>query len=162
MRFCLDIRLIQQQGEFYLDFGENEYRCLDIKGVITFLQHYADQNYYKEIKKSSPAQLNVSEPIELMAYVDSGEQLKICNPKLMQTLFAPEAFPFVFPYVTTDEFAEIHNRKKSIVLRLCRDGRIEGAIQVNSVWLIPANTPYPADARVGARVPSSRTLVQRP
>ena len=95
--------------------------------------------------------------LELIACVNDNYSLTIINPELMHIVLATDHFP----YVTTDEFADKHNRKKRIVLRLCSDGRIEGAIQVNSVWLIPEDAPYPADARVGARVPSSRTLVKR-
>ena len=51
-------------------------------------------------------------------------------------------------YLTTMEYAELHGKQDSIVRRICRAGRIPGAIQKGKSWLIPKNAPYPTDERV--------------
>lgn len=150
-------QLFRYQNDFYINFDNEVYRHLDVKGIKDFLRHYSEKSYYETLKTTSAPEMPEIAELELIACVDDNYSLTIINPELMQIVLATDHFP----YITTDEFAEKHNRKKRIVLRLCSDGRIEGAIQVNSVWLIPEDAPYPADARVGARVPSSRTLVKR-
>ena len=154
----MNVKLLRYQDDFYLCYGKNTTKRLDIRGVKHFLKHYYDEDYYIEEESCSIEQTDSVQCYELMAFVNEKMQLCICNPELMQIVL----FSNVLPYITTDEFAKKHNRKKAIVLRLCREGRIEGAVQANSVWLIPEDAPYPADARYGARVPSSRVLIQKP
>ena len=158
MKSYSNVQLIMYQEGFYLDLGENVYGPLDIKALNGFLQNYDQWDFYNKMEKTLSPQSLPEDCYKLMATVDSLSQLKICTSELMQIVLTSQPFP----YITTDEYAEKHNRKKAIVLRLCRDGRIEGAVQINSVWLIPTDAPYPEDARYGARVQSSRVLAQKP
>ena len=51
-------------------------------------------------------------------------------------------------YLTSVEMSEkwgITSRRISV---LCAEGRIEGAIKKGKTWLIPAESPKPADARI--------------
>ena len=50
-------------------------------------------------------------------------------------------------YVTVQVYAEEHGRGESLIKRLCRDGRIPGAVRKGNRWFIPRNAPYPEDAR---------------
>ena len=146
------MRLYRNENEFFLRLGDKMTEPLSIKDVRYFLRHYSDPDYHSELEKKATLEVEACACYEMLASVDSGYHLCVIIPELMDIALSTEHFP----YITTDEFAEKYNRKKSIVLRLCRDGRLKGAIQVGTLWLIPEDTPYPADARVGARVPSSR------
>ena len=45
--------------------------------------------------------------------------------------------------LTVPEYAALHGKKTAIVRRFCLDGRIKGAIQKGTRWLIPEDAPYP-------------------
>lgn len=49
--------------------------------------------------------------------------------------------------ITLDEYAELVGRGRNIVGRMCRNGRIPGARQQGSRWLIPEDAPYPASLK---------------
>lgn len=53
----------------------------------------------------------------------------------------------MFEYMTAQEAAEKWNVSLRWVQRLCKGNRIEGAMNINRVWLIPKNAEKPADAR---------------
>lgn len=53
----------------------------------------------------------------------------------------------MFEYMTAQEAAEKWNVSLRWVQRLCKENRIDGAINVNRVWLIPQKASKPADAR---------------
>ena len=50
-------------------------------------------------------------------------------------------------YLSPAEYAERVGRKRSIISRMCADGRIPGIKQVGNRWLIPEDAPYPSDSR---------------
>ena len=53
----------------------------------------------------------------------------------------------MFEYITAQKAAERWNISVRRVQRLCKEGRIEGVLNVNRVWLIPKDAMKPADAR---------------
>lgn len=53
----------------------------------------------------------------------------------------------MFDYMTAQEAAEKWNVSMRWVQRLCKENRIDGAINVNHVWLIPKNAKKPSNAR---------------
>ena len=46
-------------------------------------------------------------------------------------------------YITTQEAAQKWNISARQVQILCKNNRIEGAVQINRIWLIPANVSKP-------------------
>ena len=52
----------------------------------------------------------------------------------------------MFEYMTAQETAEKWEVSLRWVQRLCKENRVQGAINVNRVWLIPKGTEKPADA----------------
>lgn len=54
----------------------------------------------------------------------------------------------MFEYMTEQETAEKWKVSLRWVQRLCKEGRIGGAININRVWLIPKDAKKPADARL--------------
>lgn len=69
------------------------------------------------------------------------------------------ATPTEFPYLTIDEYAAKHNKKRSIVYKRCTDEEKRkelGAVQSGSTWYIPKYTPYPKDGRAGRKMPKRK------
>ena len=50
-------------------------------------------------------------------------------------------------YLTTTEIAEKWGITRRRIVVLCNEGRIKGAIQKGSMWLIPENAVKPFDKR---------------
>lgn len=57
----------------------------------------------------------------------------------------------MFEYMTAQEAAEKWNVSLRWVQRLCKENRIDGAMNINRVWLIPKGAKKPADARFRSR-----------
>lgn len=53
----------------------------------------------------------------------------------------------MFEYMTAQEAAEKWNVTLRWVQRLCKENRIDGAMNINRVWLIPQNAQKPMDGR---------------
>ena len=53
----------------------------------------------------------------------------------------------MFEYMTAQEAAEKWNVSLRWAQRLCKENRIEGAMNINRVWLIPQAAAKPDDAR---------------
>ncbi len=53
----------------------------------------------------------------------------------------------MFGYMTAQEVAEKWNVSHRWVQRLCKENRIEGAISINRIWLIPKDAEKPKDKR---------------
>ena len=54
---------------------------------------------------------------------------------------------YVMEYLTTTEMSKIWNLSTRRIGVLCSEGRIDGAIKKGKMWLLPANSKKPADAR---------------
>ena len=57
----------------------------------------------------------------------------------------------MFEYMTAQEAAQKWNVSLRWVQRLCKGNRIDGAMNINRVWLIPINAEKPVDKRVKNR-----------
>jgi excisionase family DNA binding protein len=53
----------------------------------------------------------------------------------------------MFEYMTAQEAAQKWNVSLRWVQRLCKKNRIDGAMNVNRVWLIPKEADKPTDVR---------------
>ncbi len=54
-------------------------------------------------------------------------------------------------YLTSEEVAQKWGISARRVTTLCKDGRIEGAIQKGGVWLIPDDVQKPASMKRGRK-----------
>lgn len=54
-------------------------------------------------------------------------------------------------FLTSNEIANKWNISTRRVTTLCKDGRIEGAVQKGGVWLIPDNVQKPASMKRGRK-----------
>lgn len=92
---------------------------------------------------------NESDSFSLLAFVDENYRLVITDMPYFRSVMSKPV-----EYLTAEEYAELHGKKRGIVMKLCRDRRLAGAVKKGEVWLIPSNCPYPKDARLGSRVES--------
>lgn len=74
---------------------------------------------------------------ETLAYVDSRNNLIVVNNETFLELVQPRG------YISATEYANMHNKGRAIVKRLCIEGRIPGAEKHSTGWLIPKDAPYP-------------------
>ena len=63
----------------------------------------------------------------------------------------------MFDYMTAQEAAEKWEVSLRWVQRLCKENRINGAMNINRVWLIPKEARKPADARKRKRKKTSNS-----
>ncbi len=140
MRF----KLVKNYDEWHLLTSSGQIRIVTAEEMRQFLM---DINSVNEIESDTEKSEEIFDHYEgepLMASLD-GKTFTIYSADFLNELLTPSDFP----YLTTDEFAEKHNRKKSIVLRMCRAGRIKGAVQKGYSWYIPKEAKYPEDKRAG-------------
>jgi hypothetical protein len=50
-------------------------------------------------------------------------------------------------WATPEQYGKLWGVKPRQVQALCADGKISGAMRLGRVWLIPKDTPKPADGR---------------
>ena len=85
---------------------------------------------------------------ETVAQVDDKGRLVVVDAVRYRSVLSGQEVK----YLTAVEFGKKHGRNSPIVRRMCSEGRIKGAILKGRAWLIPEDSPYPADARVGSRI----------
>ena len=54
-------------------------------------------------------------------------------------------------YVTTNEMARKWGITRRRITKLCKDGRVEGAVLMGYTWIIPKNTPKPDEKKRGPK-----------
>ena len=57
----------------------------------------------------------------------------------------------MFEYISAPEAAKKWGISERRVQKLCEDGRISGVAKFSRMWLIPKDTPKPADGRIKGR-----------
>ena len=72
-----------------------------------------------------------------LAIVDESLNLVVYNKKVFASIVKSEK------YLSSSEYAELHNKSHPLIKRLCQEGRIPGAQKNRSGWLIPKDAPYP-------------------
>lgn len=133
-------QLVFSQDSLYLLLCSGKNEKISEEVAKEFLLSYDDSKYY-----SGPAELNfndfIMEPYQgtTIAIVDDNDILHVFNSKQFRHIFTGKELKLL----TVPEYAALHGKKNSIIRRLCLEGRIKGAIQKGSRWLIPEDSPYP-------------------
>lgn len=88
-------------------------------------------------------------PGQNLAYVPDSLQLVIEDITPFVSVFEQvKATVPIEDVLTAAEYAEKHNKSVEQVKVFCRSGRIWGAKKVGRDWVIPKDSPYPADSRM--------------
>lgn len=85
---------------------------------------------------------------DLLLLIDENGILEIHDAVFFRSLINPDEFP----YYTTQEFADMHGKQRSLIIRLCKAKRIQGAVQVGQIWYIPKTAEYPPDNRLKSTI----------
>lgn len=85
----------------------------------------------------------ISYPGNTLAYITDTCQLVVYD--FTPFSFAVSESPKFMEYLSTEEYAKLHNVSREIIKVYCRDGRIAGAKRIGNRWAIPETAPYPID-----------------
>lgn len=138
-------RLIQYYDAFQVLLCTGKIVSMDIKGAHSFLLSYDNPSHYSGPGKWEDSIVSMAGyEGQTIATVNDNGILQIHNADLFRQIMEqgkPEL-------VTVQDYADRHQRDVTRVRKLCREGRILGAMQLGTVWLIPENAPYPSDERL--------------
>ena len=135
-------RLLQNNGLLNLLLCTGDVKNISFLDAKEFILTFDDQTHYAGPGIWDYEELSMEDfSGETIAVVDDEGVLKIHNAALFRSIVAYEPAKLL----TVPEYAELHNKKTAIVRRFCLDGRIRGAMQKGTRWLIPADAPYPGE-----------------
>lgn len=141
-------RLLRSGEEIILVYDGGDVVSMDQEKVRNFFLQADLLTKENAQKHPNIKALNLDkENFSMLAYVDDNYRLVVTDMPYYRSIMSK---PIV--YLTAEEYAELHGKKRGIIMRLCRERRLIGAVKKGEVWLIPENCPYPKDARVGTRV----------
>ena len=129
-------RLSKIENEFYLELPNDKIKRLELDDVRHFLFNYSDPAYLS----NDTSRIVARAKGEVMAKVLDTGSLVILSSNLLLEIFPSQQD---IKYLSVSEYSALHGRKSNIVTRLCREGRLPGAIKKGRAWLIPEGTPYP-------------------
>ena len=139
-------RFVRLDGTVYLHNCTGDVSVLSDTEIRAFLETYDSIEHYKKNGQMPVTVLSDNFDGDLLAYVDDSLRLIIEDGDFFRSLYSGERI-----FVSTDEFAKKHGKKRSIVLRMCQEGRISGAFSINRTWIIPADAPYPTLNKPGRK-----------
>ena len=73
---------------------------------------------------------------DTLAYIDDSNKLVVLDNKVFSKILKRR-------FISATEYADLHHKSRASIKNMCGKGRIEGAYQTSSGWLIPADAPYP-------------------
>lgn len=138
-------RLIQVDGVMQILFCTGRITTVDARMALSFLSTFNDPSHYSAAGRWNNKIVSMEKYAgQTIAVVDDDGVLRVENP---------EQFRFILEngrakLLTSKEYATLHKKDESRIRRLCREGRLAGAEQKGTVWLIPENVPYPSDERL--------------
>ena len=142
------VRLFKANEEIILVFGTGNVLTLDESGIRDFFlnaDRYLEDNLNTSLNIPILGRsLNIG---DTLAYIDNERKLVIVDLPFFKSIMSKPV-----ELLTAEEYAELHGKKRPIILRYLRERRLPGAIKKGEVWLIPKDCPYPKDPRIGSRV----------
>lgn len=136
-------RFVHQDGVVYLETCTGTRTAVSNSEIRAFLETYDDESHYLIGKKQTAVTtlLDAYEG-ELLAYVDDDFDLTFVSADFFRRMYATES-----KLLSAVEYGKLHGKQSGIIRRMCRDGRMPGAIIKNGTWLIPADAPYPVESK---------------
>lgn len=142
-------RLIYWDETYQLLINNGNIFTLSQNEAKRFILKYDDEEYYVGPGEWDHEGLTMeSYRGETVACIEDNGTLSIVNASFFRKLMSQD----VLQYISVAQYAAKHGKQPVIVRRLCQTGRLQGAVLKGKVWLIPEDSPYPPDARVGKRV----------
>ena len=99
-------------------------------------------NNPKHYKSSFPEVNVLSEYQKIaIAQIEDNGQLSVFTPRFFDFIYGTKV-----EYISPREYGEKYGVSGGYIQRMCRTGKMVGAIQMGSHWKIPADAPYPGNA----------------
>lgn len=136
-------KLFKQNNDYYLTLTTGEAQLLTVEQVRALVLSFGSFAVEETAFVSFSIQFDESSS-EHIASINDDNTLTLYSSAFLSDIFFDES-----AYVSVQEYAEIHGKKRAIVSRLCNDGRIPGAVRKGTKWYIPKNATYPKDCRAG-------------
>lgn len=143
-------RVVKNDGKILILYADGTFSVASGSSLSQFLMGFANvaSSTGKGGKWTGTA-LDMGEfPGTTMAFVADNGQLVVKDPGIFDV-----AFQVIPEYLTMQEYAQKHDRSKSVIKAFIQDGRIPGVIRIGNQFGIPADAPYPVDVR--SRKPTS-------
>ena len=131
--------LIKLNKEYCLVLTTGEMKTLTIEQTREFILNFETFEITQDANS-----LHCQCDGELLASLNDKKELTIYSSAFLGDIFFNES-----AYVSIQEYADMHEKKRAIISRLCNDGRLPGAVRKGTKWYIPKNAPYPKDCRAG-------------
>ena len=133
-------RLISSSGTLQLLLCNGVIKYITQEEAKDFLLTFDNVNHYKGPGTWDYEGITMeSYTGHTIALVDNKGVLRVSDANMFRKLLSQKEEKIL----TVPEYAALHGKKPGIVRRFCLQGRIEGAIQKGSQWLIPESAPYP-------------------
>lgn len=137
-------RLIKYGETMQLLLCTGKILTVGTKGAYDFLLSYDNPTRYSGLDKWKDDIISMADYSgQTIAIVDDDGKLQIEDAEMFRYIMEhgqPE-------FMTVQDYAQRYEKDVTLVRRLCREGRLPGAMQRGTVWLIPDNAPYPSDER---------------
>ena len=141
-------RLLYNQETMQLLSCNGKIKTVSDDEARSFLLNFDSPEYYAGDSKWDYENLTIeSYRGTTIAFVDESLVLHIEDADQFRKLLT-----YTEPdYLTVPEYAALHGKQTAIIRRFCIQGRLEGAIQKGSKWLIPSVCPYPVLEKPGRK-----------
>lgn len=141
-------RLIQHGGTLSLLLCTGKIKLLTLEEAFEFISTFDDPRHYAGRGKWMEKIVKMEDyEGKTIAVVEDNGFLRVEDGPTFRSILASGPENQV-ELLTIEEYASQHKKSVTLVRRLCREGRLEGAIHKGKAWLIPAGSPYPADERM--------------
>ena len=137
-------RLIISDGVMQILLCTGDIKTVDERGAFMFLSTYSSPSHYEGPGRWNDRIVRMEDYTgQTIAIVDDAGGLHVEHAEQFATILKKGAPRFL----SIHEFSTLHRRNEIYMRRLCREGRIMGAIQKGQQWFIPDDAPVPSDAR---------------
>ncbi len=137
-------RLIQVDDTMQILLCTGRILTVDAKGALAFLSTFDDPQHYSDLSKWDETIIRMEDyGGQTIAVVSDAGVLSVENAALFRFVLETGRAKLL----TIQEYASLHNKAETLVRRFCREGRLPGAEQKGTIWLIPEDAPYPPDER---------------
>ena len=141
-------RLLLNQGMMQLLLCTGKIITVSDAEARNFLLNFDDSAYYSGSSTWDYENLSMeSYRGTTIAFVDENGHLQIEDAEQFRKLLMRKEIN----YLTVPEFAARHGKQPAIIRRFCSQGRLTGAFQKGSTWLIPEECPYPEFEKPGRK-----------
>lgn len=151
----MKVRLVKNEEKLMLLLANGIYiesPSVSLLGVMLFnfksMEEFVSEQEGGSWKDEYPSITAV--PGQTLAYVTDSLQLVIEDISPFVSVFeSVKATVPIESVLTASEYAAKHRKSVEQIKVFCRRGRIWGAKKIGRDWVIPEDSPYPTDTRLG-------------